>query len=102
MTKIERSSSFELLFKRVADIVHHLLLFVSGIAFLTGTPPSLHLHQVSDAVVDALTSQSPRDRYLVGLDAWFITAWMARLPTFMADFVITRVLCGSIVPQGSK
>ena len=69
--------------------------------FLTGTPPSPHLHQVSDAVVAALTSQSPRDRYLVGFDAWFITAWMARLPTFVADFVITRVLCGSIVPQGS-
>ena len=101
--KISKSLTHpELLFKRVVDIVHDLLLSVSGITFLTSTPPSPHIHQVSDAVVDALTSQSPRDRYLVGFDAWFITAGMARLPTFVADFVITRVLCGSIVPRGRE
>ena len=55
--------------------------------FFTGLPASPHTYQVVDSIVDALTSQAPRDRYLVGLDARFFFVWMARLPTAVADFI---------------
>ena len=80
----------------------HFLLFVSGISFFSGARSSPHTYQVVDAIVDALTSESPRDRYLVGLDARFLFVWMARLPTVVADFIVTRMIFRDIVPLGSK
>ena len=79
-----------------------LLLFISGISLFAGFTPSPHTYQIVDAVIDALTSKSPRDRYLVGLDARFFFVWMARLPTVMSDFIVTRMLFRSIVPLGNK
>ena len=65
-------------------------------------PISPNTYQVVDAVVDALTSQVPRDRYLVGLDAQCFFVWMARLPTVIADFVVTRMVFRLPAPLGSK
>ena len=62
--------------------------FVKGITLFTSLSDSPHTHQV----VDALTSQTPRYRYLVGLDARFFLVWLARFPTAVADFIITRVM----------
>ncbi|KAL9985510.1 hypothetical protein ACROYT_G007925 [Oculina patagonica] len=73
-----------------------------GISFFNGFTSSPHTYQVVDAVVDALTSHSPRDRYLVGLDARFFFAWLARLPTVVSDFIVTRMLFRKLVPLGSK
>ncbi|XP_078357209.1 short-chain dehydrogenase/reductase family 9C member 7-like [Oculina patagonica] len=72
------------------------------ISFLTGVTTSPHTHKVVDAVVDALTSQSPRDRYLIGLVDQIIIPWMVRLPTTVADFIVTRVFYRNIVPLGSR
>ncbi|KAL9983853.1 hypothetical protein ACROYT_G006094 [Oculina patagonica] len=62
-----------------------------GIKLFTYTGTSPDTYKVVDGVVDALTSQSPRDRYLVGLDARFFYVWMARLPTFLSDFILRRM-----------
>ena len=48
-----------------------VLLSFPGITFFTSFPLSSRTYQVVDAVVDALTSQSPRDRYQLGYDARF-------------------------------
>ncbi|PFX31090.1 retinol dehydrogenase 2-like [Stylophora pistillata] len=58
-----------------------------GIKLFLPMRPSPHTHKVVDAVVEALTSQSPRDRYLVGLDTP-IYAWLARFPAVYADVII--------------
>ena len=79
-----------------------MLLFVLGVAFFSSLPLSRHTSEVVEAVVDALTSQSPRDRYLVGLDARFTLVWIARLPSSVADFILTRMFFKDIVPLGSK
>lgn len=72
------------------------------ITWVTSYSTSPHTYQVVDAVVDALTSQAPRDRYLVGLDARFFLVWLVRLPTVVADFIIMRVMLRNLLPQGSK
>ena len=43
---------------------------------------------VVDTIVEALTSSSPRDRYLVGPDAKYWLIWLARLPAVIADFIL--------------
>ena len=45
--------------------------------------------KVVDAVIDALTSQRPRTRYPVGLDAK-LTIFVSFLPTFIADYLIEK------------
>jgi len=72
------------------------------ISFITSSSCSPHTCKVVDAVVEALTSQTPRDRYLVGLDARFFLVWLARLPTAVTDFILMRVIFRNILPQGSK
>lgn len=79
----------------------NILFFFSAITFFMSFPISPHSYQVVDAVVDALTSQSPRDRYLVGFDAKCFFVWMARLPTAVADSILRMVLKLS-APQGCK
>ena len=83
-------------------LIAFIEFFVLGISFLTSYSSSPHTSDVVDAVVDALTSQSPRDRYLVGLDARFMFVWLARLPTSVADFILARLLFKGIVPLASK
>lgn len=73
-----------------------------SIALSTLVSPSGRTGDVVDAVVDALTSQTPRDRYLIGFDAKFIFAWLARFPTSMADFILKRLVPQDLVPLGSK
>ncbi|KAJ7371560.1 retinol dehydrogenase [Desmophyllum pertusum] len=63
-----------------------------GIKLFTFYPLSSRTYQVVDAVVDALTSQSPRDRYLVGFDARFFFAWMFWLPAVVVDFIMTSLI----------
>ena len=43
--------------------------------------------KVVDAIVDALTSQRPQTRYVVGLDGKRMVS-MSYLPTFIADYVL--------------
>ncbi|KAJ7371561.1 retinol dehydrogenase [Desmophyllum pertusum] len=71
-----------------------------GIKLFVTMPPSPHTYKVVDSVVDALTSQSPRDRYLVGLDARFFYISMARLPTVVADFIVKRLSLRLPMPPG--
>ncbi|XP_022792936.1 short-chain dehydrogenase/reductase family 9C member 7-like [Stylophora pistillata] len=47
-----------------------------------------NISQVVDAIVEALTSSSPADRYLVGIDAKFLLVWLARLPAYISDFIL--------------
>jgi len=47
--------------------------------------------QVVNTIVDALTSSSPCAHYLVGQDAKYSVIWLARLPAFIADFIIKTV-----------
>ena len=47
-----------------------------------------NINQVVDTIVNALTSSSPCDRYLVGLDAKFFLVWLGRLPASIADFIM--------------
>ena len=77
------------------------LSFVLGIKLFLPMWPSPHTYKVVDGVVDALTSQSPRDRYLVGLDAT-IYAWLARLPAVVADFLLKRLSFRLPVPPKKR
>ncbi|XP_078358700.1 retinol dehydrogenase 16-like isoform X1 [Oculina patagonica] len=47
-------------------------------------------YKVVDAVVDALTSQRPRTRYAVGLDAKVSIFMSTFLPTFITDYLFAR------------
>lgn len=58
----------------------------------TEFPQSDRLYLVVDAVLDALTSQKLRDRYVVGSDAWFVLAMVSWLPTFVMDSIIRKLL----------
>lgn len=58
----------------------------------TEFPQSDRLYLVVDAVLNALTSQKPRDRYVVGSDAWFVLAMVSWLPTFVMDSIIRKLL----------
>lgn len=58
----------------------------------TEFPQSDRLYLVVDAVLDALTSRTPRDRYVVGSDAWFGIAMVSWLPTFVVDSIIRKLL----------
>ena len=66
----------------------YLFCFVLGIKLFTSLSCSPHTYQVVDAVVDALTSQAPRDRYLVGLDAR-VLVWLSWFPSAVSDFLLT-------------
>ena len=61
------------------------LLVIKGI---TDYKQSDRLYLVADAVVDALTSQGTRDRYVVGLDGWLLLVLVACLPNFATDFIL--------------
>lgn len=58
-----------------------------GIKFFLPMRPSPHTYKIVDGVVEALTSESPRDRYLIGLDTP-VYAWLARLPAVYGDVII--------------
>ncbi|KAM7436311.1 Retinol dehydrogenase 5 [Porites harrisoni] len=51
-------------------------------------PQSDRLDKVVNAVVEALTSQAPRDRYPVGLDCRLIITMASWLPTSAMDFIL--------------
>ncbi|KAJ7373886.1 hypothetical protein OS493_009210 [Desmophyllum pertusum] len=46
------------------------------------------IYKVVDAIVDALTSQRPQTRYVVGLDAK-VVVFISYLPTFIVDPIFT-------------
>ena len=52
---------------------------------MTSYEKSPKTYQVVDAIVEALSSQTPRDRYLVGVDARFLFSWMTLIPATVAD-----------------
>jgi len=64
-------------------------------------PQSDRLYLVVDAVVDALTSQVPRDRYVVGLDARLLLLLSLWLPTFAMDAIL-RLLFKIPTLKGSQ
>ena len=67
-------------------------VFFLVVKLWTEFPQSDRLYLVVDAVLDALTSQTPRDRYVVGSDAWFGIAMVSWLPTFVVDSIIRKLL----------
>ena len=80
---------------------HCVFCFILVISLIASAHSSPNTYQVVDAAVDALTSQAPRDRYLVGIDARFLLVWLARLPTVVADLIYARMF-RHLVPQGCK
>jgi len=64
------------------------LILFKAIEVATEYPQSDRLHLVVNAVVDALTSQVPRDRYVVGLDARLVLLMSLWLPTFAMDAIL--------------
>ena len=62
---------------------------------------NLDINEVVNTIVDALTSSSPCDRYLVGKDAKYALIWLARLPAFVGDFLINTVF-NTPQPQGAR
>ena len=56
------------------------------------------VNQVVNAIVDALTSASPSDRYLVGRDARYNLLLLSYLPAFVADFIIYASFASKISP----
>ena len=63
--------------------------FFAGIEIMRdGIYRTSNISQVVDTIVEALTSSSPSDRYLVGIDAKFLLVWLARLPASIADFIL--------------
>ena len=46
------------------------------------------INQVVNTIVEALMSSSPRDRYLIGVDAQYSLIWLSRFPAFVADFIL--------------
>ena len=61
-----------------------LLSGVPKLAERTAIPPSA----VTQAVRHALTARWPKARYLVGLEAYALTKFIALTPTWLSDFVI--------------
>lgn len=49
---------------------------------------NLDINEVVNTIVEALSSSSPCDRYVVGRDAKYALIWLASLPAFVADFLI--------------
>ena len=62
---------------------------------------NLDINEVVDTIVEALTSSSPCDRYLVGKDARNFLVWLTRLPTSVADYVI-RTSAKGVQPRGAS
>lgn len=88
--------------KKVNDLsLTILLLYFPGITFFTSFPLSTRTYQVVDAVVDALTSQSPRDRYLLGYDARFFFRPITWFPTVVADFILRCLVLRLPAPPGN-
>ena len=61
-------------------------------------PRASDISPVVNAVVDGLTSASPHDRYVIGLDARFGSA-VTYLPAYVADFLL-RVVRKFPQPEG--
>jgi len=45
---------------------------------------------VCDAYIHAALAVYPKQRYLVGIDAWLIFSWLALIPSFMADLPFVK------------
>lgn len=76
--------------------------FFSGVEVLRNKVyRNLDINEVVNTIVHALTSNSPCDRYLVGKDAKYALIWLARLPAFVADFLINTVF-DAPQPQGAR
>ena len=68
---------------------------------MTSYEKSPKTYQVVDAIVEALSSQTPRDRYLVGVDTRFLFSWMTLIPATVAD-TLMRILLKPPAPLASK
>jgi len=51
---------------------------------LVGNP-----QQVSDVYTHAVLAKYPKQRYLVGTDAWLLFSWLPLLPSWIADYIHT-------------
>ena len=61
---------------------------------------SPHLWKVVEAYTHALTSKYPKYRYVLGIDAHFVTKILANLPELMADYILFRAC--AITPAKCK
>ena len=52
------------------------------------------LTKVVDAVVDALSAERPRPRYVIGSDARFLSL-VSHLPSRMEDWIFSKIFRGS-------
>ena len=53
---------------------------------------SPHLWKVVEAYTHALTAKYPKYRYVIGIDAHFVTKVLANLPEWMADYAMFKTL----------
>lgn len=77
----------------------HLLSTFScvGIDIVKNIYRSSNISQVVNAMVDALTSDPPLDRYIVGIDARGLQL-LSYLPTSIADFLFHLILARKLAP----
>lgn len=82
-------------------LMHVCLTIYTAVELRNEAFRNLDINEVVNTIVEALTSSSPRDRYLVGQDAKNFLLWLTRLPTSVADYVI----CASVKqlqPRGAS
>lgn len=77
----------------------HLLFTFScvGIDIVKNIYRSSNISQVVNAMVDALTSDPPLDRYIVGIDARGLQL-LSYLPASVADFLFHLILARKLAP----
>ena len=51
---------------------------------------SPHLWKVVGAYTHALTSKFPKYRYVIGMDAYFVTKVLANVPEWVTDYILVR------------
>ncbi|XP_068709315.1 retinol dehydrogenase 7-like [Montipora foliosa] len=69
-----------------------------AISIVKNIPCDSDINQVVNAIIDALTSRFPSDRYVVGTDARYGFIPLSFLPAFIADFIL-RVLLNPPHPR---
>jgi len=56
---------------------------------------------VSDVYTHAILAQYPKQRYLVGNDAWLIFSWLPLLPSWASD-IILNILSPPVLPTFAR
>ena len=58
---------------------------------MVDTCASPDIYKVVDVIKHALTSSSPKTRYIVGWDANFLWIWLSRVPAQIGDAILSML-----------